>query len=71
MREVIKKDKFKTIMLTKHKFHPLSNIQIKLQILDFPNPNNPVVILRSRWSLHYPAIVPIEGAVLFKLGFPQ
>ena len=50
----------------KHKFHPLSNIQIKLQILDFPNPNNPVVILRSRWSLHYPAIVPIEGAVLFR-----
>jgi hypothetical protein len=31
------------------------------------NPNNPVVILRSRWSLHHPAIVPIEGAVLFKL----
>ena len=30
------------------------------------NPNNPVVILRSRWSLH-PAIVPIEGAVLFEL----
>ena len=33
------------------------------------NPNNPVVILCSRWSLHpHPAIVPIEGAVLFKLG---
>ena len=31
-----------------------------------PNSNNPVVILRSRWSLH-PAIVPIEGAVLFEL----
>jgi len=34
------------------------------------NPNNPVVILRSRWSLHssyIPAIVPIEGAVLFEL----
>ena len=30
------------------------------------NPNNPVVILRSRWSLH-PAIVPIEGVVLFEL----
>ena len=35
--------------------------------VDIPfNPNNPVVILRSRWSLH-PAIVPIQGAVLFKL----
>ena len=31
-----------------------------------PNPNNPVVILRSRWSLHL-AIVPTEGAVLFEL----
>ena len=30
------------------------------------NPNNPVVILHSRWSLH-PAIVPIEGAVLFEV----
>jgi hypothetical protein len=30
--------------------------------------NNISVILRSRWSLHYrPAIVPIEGAVLFEL----
>jgi hypothetical protein len=29
----------------------------------FSNPNNPVVILR------FPAIVPIEGAVLFELGF--
>jgi len=28
------------------------------------NPNNPVVILCSRWSL---AIVPIEGTVLFEL----
>ena len=31
------------------------------------NPNNPVVILRSRWSLHYLAIVSIEGVVLFEL----
>ena len=30
----------------------------------FLNPNNPVVILRSRWSL---SIVPIGGAVLFEL----
>ena len=30
------------------------------------NPNNPVVILRSRWSPH-PAKVSIEGAVLYKL----
>ena len=33
------------------------------------NPNNPVVILRSRWSLR-PAKVPIEDAVLFKLYLP-
>ena len=33
------------------------------------NPNNPVVILRSRWS-PYPATVPIEGAVLFELVNP-
>jgi len=32
------------------------------------NPNNPVVILLSRWSLH--SIVPIEGAVLFELTKP-
>ena len=31
------------------------------------NPNNPVAILRSRWSLHHLTIVPIEGAVLFEL----
>ena len=30
--------------------------------ISFDNPNNPVVILRSRWSL-----VPLEGAVLFEL----
>ena len=30
----------------------------------FANPNNPVVILRFA----HPAIVPIEGAVLFELG---
>jgi hypothetical protein len=33
---------------------------------DYINPNNPVVILRPRWSLHL-AIVPIEGAILFEL----
>jgi hypothetical protein len=30
--------------------------------ISFDNPNNPVVILRSRWSL-----VPLEGAELFEL----
>jgi hypothetical protein len=31
------------------------------------NPNNPVVILRSRW----PHLVPIEGAVLFELPLSE
>jgi hypothetical protein len=51
-------------------------IGLKLQLYNKPkyvprldNPNNPVVILRSRWP--HPAIVPIEGAVLFAFTLSQ
>jgi len=40
-------------------YHSINYI---IRIISFDNPNNPVVILRSRWSL-----VPLEGAVLFEL----
>ena len=75
---LIKKKYLSTIHIWNHetednqvvKFLTWSDIFSSQKWLDFLatiNPNNPVVILHSRWSPH-PVIVPIEGAVLFELS---